>query len=451
MCDTILVLGSLTQDGRSYFAKNSDRAPNEAQYLTKVEAASHASDARVQATYIDLPQVGHTYACIGSRPWWIWGFEHGVNEHGLTIGNEAVWSRLAADQGPNLLGMDLLRLTLERARDADEGLKVLTGLIETYGQGGHAALTREMVYHNAFLLADGRSGWVVESAGRHWVARKVTQWAAISNVYSIGRDYDLISDQAEAFATEQGWHPAGTPFDWARAYTDSTRANLPACHARLAMSRAKVAGLPKGRIGLTEMIDVLRDHGGDPDRHPAAGGQACVCMHGVSASSGSETAASMIVALPATPQTPREIWVSLASPCLSGFIPVWLDTDLPKGWSQPAHHTDPDQWWDIERLQRLIDPDYTSLARGLRAQFNGMTHKARAELSLASKADAATRNAVSQRAARSYREIVDAGLQDRADRPRSPDPRGDYLADINRAIPRTSRDAREDLALHASP
>ncbi|WP_339114894.1 hypothetical protein [Thioclava sp. GXIMD2076] len=450
MCDTMLVLGSLTRDGRSYFAKNSDREPNEAQYLTRVEAATHAPDARVRATYIDLPQVGRTHACLGSRPWWIWGFEHGVNEHGLTIGNEAVWSRLPAGAGPNLLGMDLLRLTLERACDADEGLEVLTGLIEAHGQGGAAALTREMVYHNAFLLADGRTGWVVESAGRHWVAKRVTGWATISNVYSIGSDYDRISDRAEAFATAQGWHEAGTPFDWARAYTDTTRANLPSCRARLAMSRAKVEGLPKGEIGLGEMIEVLRDHGDAADWSPGGDGQACVCMHGVRADLGSETAASMIVALPAQPDAPREIWASLASPCLSGFIPLWLDCDLPHDWTQPEEITDPDQWWDIERLQRLIEPDYISHASALRAQFNGMIHKARAELALAQNADSATRNVITQRTARAYREIVDAALQDHADRPQSPDARGPYLADLNRAIPRTTRSVREALALHPS-
>ena len=47
-----------------------------------------------------------------SKPAWMWGAEMGANEHGVAIGNEAVWNRLSDteyDAVPRLLGMDLLR------------------------------------------------------------------------------------------------------------------------------------------------------------------------------------------------------------------------------------------------------------------------------------------------------------------------------------------------------
>lgn len=52
----------------------------------------------------------HTYAVILSKPSWMWGAEMGSNEHGVCIGNEAVWTKIDADITEKLLGMDLVRL-----------------------------------------------------------------------------------------------------------------------------------------------------------------------------------------------------------------------------------------------------------------------------------------------------------------------------------------------------
>ena len=74
---------------------------------------------------------------LGSRPAWIWGFEHGLNEAGVAIGNEAVWTTLDAAGAPEaLIGMDLVRLGLERATTAAEAVEVMTALLERHGQGG---------------------------------------------------------------------------------------------------------------------------------------------------------------------------------------------------------------------------------------------------------------------------------------------------------------------------
>lgn len=140
MCDTMIAMGTITGTGRTCLAKTSDREPNEARYLTRTPAANHPEGAVVRMTRAEVPQVSHTSAHVGSRPWWMWGFEHGVNEHGLAIGNEAEWSRLPAGTEPGLSGMDLLRLTPERVRDADEAPAVLTGLIEARALDRAAAL-----------------------------------------------------------------------------------------------------------------------------------------------------------------------------------------------------------------------------------------------------------------------------------------------------------------------
>ena len=81
MCDT---LGNVGRD-RSFFAKNSDRSPNEVQIL-EYHRAKKGLSGMVSCTYLAIPQAEETYAVLLSRPDWMWGAEMGVNEFGLCIG-----------------------------------------------------------------------------------------------------------------------------------------------------------------------------------------------------------------------------------------------------------------------------------------------------------------------------------------------------------------------------
>ena len=81
MCDTMVVTPEASADGVMLFGKNSDRAPNEAQYLTIVPAADH-DPGKVMCTYLKIDQAAHTHAVLLSKPFWMWGAEMGCNEHG---------------------------------------------------------------------------------------------------------------------------------------------------------------------------------------------------------------------------------------------------------------------------------------------------------------------------------------------------------------------------------
>ena len=80
MCDTLCVLG----DKGTLFAKNSDRPISEAQVVEVHDR--RAAGGRLHTQYLEMPDSGAA-ATVLSRPAWLWGAEHGINEHGVAIGN----------------------------------------------------------------------------------------------------------------------------------------------------------------------------------------------------------------------------------------------------------------------------------------------------------------------------------------------------------------------------
>src|SRR3954467_15059546 len=150
MCDTIVALPGATATGGLLFGKNSDRERNEAQAVEFFPRAQHAAGEQGDCTYIGIPQVRQTFAALLCRPFWLWGAEMGANEHGVVIGNEAVHARIAPQQERALIGMDLLRLGLERAATAAEAVHVITTLLEQHGQGGSCGHLTQRFYHNSF-------------------------------------------------------------------------------------------------------------------------------------------------------------------------------------------------------------------------------------------------------------------------------------------------------------
>ena len=57
-----------------------------------------------------------------------------------------------------LLGMDLLRLALERGSTAKDAVDVCCNLLETHGQGGGCEeRDKSWTYENGFLFADAKA------------------------------------------------------------------------------------------------------------------------------------------------------------------------------------------------------------------------------------------------------------------------------------------------------
>src|SRR5210317_761700 len=178
MCDTVVVV----DEDRVLFGKNSDRDANEAQVLSWVPAREYRAGDVLRCSWRSIPQVRRTNAVLLCRPFWMWGAEMGANEHGVVIGNEAIFAREPLEDD-GLLGMDLVRLGLERAQTADAAKNVICELIARHGQGGRCGYDKPgFSYHNSFMIADTGGAWVVEAAGRKVATRHIDQGAyAISN------------------------------------------------------------------------------------------------------------------------------------------------------------------------------------------------------------------------------------------------------------------------------
>ena len=222
-CDTFVFVGKGGEPGApacTIFGKNSDRPSDEEHEVIFCPAENHAADATVQCTYISIPQAPVTASVVLSRPRWMFGCEMGANEHGVVGGNEAVGSALSDELGdePRLLGMDLLRLALERSRSAREAADVCCTLLEAHGQGGGCEEhDKSWTYENGFLFADAHEAFILETAGvRHWALERVPPGKPrnISNGLSIRTDHIALSDGVRDVCLANGWWDGSSPFDW---------------------------------------------------------------------------------------------------------------------------------------------------------------------------------------------------------------------------------------------
>ncbi len=364
MCDTFVALSNATANGRVLFAKNSDRDPNEAQELVIVEGSNHASGSRVRCTYIEVPQVKKTYTVLLSKPFWIWGAEMGANENGVVIGNEAVFTRYTNNKEPGLIGMDFLRLALERAASAEAALDVITTLLGEYGQSGNCGFSHPFFYDNSYLIADQKDAWVLETAGRQWVAQKVKDIRSISNILTIENNWDLASPGVVEEAIKKGWCRNKSEFSFRKCYSDFLYTTFGAGRKRQSCSTEILKG-KMGTIVVQDMIEILRNHGSarGPNWNPGkALAGADICMHaGFGPIRVSQTTGSMVSESgPARPT----FWVTgTAAPCLSIFKPVWIDSGLPFWEKYPEGKYDPSTtWWRGEELHRKVLRNYPQLA-----------------------------------------------------------------------------------------
>jgi secernin len=351
VCDTLCVVGT----DRTLFAKSSDRPRDEVQ-VVEAHVARPAGGV-IPATHIELDDAG-ACALIGSRPEWMWGFEHGINEHRVAIGNERIFTiDDPATAPPALTGMDLVRLGLERGRSAEAALDVMTGLLERHGQGGPCAADKDDPYWSSFLIADPHGAWVLETSGRTWAARRVDDGAAISNRVTLGRDLTRTSSDI----------PDGTDFD---AWRDPAIPTVPS-DDRLAATRACVA-TGASALRPRDLAATMRDHGHGPWGAPGGdldelsplptGVDAdlhgfTVCFHVDAPGLVVETTtSSMIAELPVDDTAVPRAWFALGTPCTSIYVPAFPPSHV------AAQLADAATWHRFAALRDRVEADGAELA-----------------------------------------------------------------------------------------
>jgi secernin len=373
MCDTIIAMPEATMDGSIIFGKNSDREPNEAQNITFSPAKKHPKGSTVTCTYLAIPQVEKTHASLLSRPFWMFGAEMGVNEHGVVIGNEAVFTREKYRKENALTGMDLLRLALERSQTATEAMETIIDLIDRYNQGGNCAMEGSLYYHNSFIIADTNGALILETADRHWVAKSISKFGAISNCLTIGEDYDNSSSGIEDYALRKGYINKGENHNFTNAFSDTLFTHFARGRARVSCSIDRLSR-HHGSISLTTMMEHLRDHNTDSEFTVGQKPMRSICLHAGGLVS-SQSTGSMVVKLKKG-AAPLVFVTGTSAPCLGLFKPLLIKNtdknDYLNGYSSdpgngmidvygPAEnvYNPATLWWRGEEIHRRVLINYS--------------------------------------------------------------------------------------------
>lgn len=390
-CDNIVALSNTTRTENVLVGKNSDRPADESQPLIFNEGNTDEHGGTLELAYREIPQAETTFTTLGAAPYWCWGYELGINEHGLTIGNEAVFTKplkRAIDQtragNPpenGILGMEYVRLGLERAKNAEDAVSVITDLLEQYGQFGSAVVGEDHedgAYDNSYLICDSTEAWVLETAGTQWAANRIQSGtAAISNELTIRARITDQSQDLENQAYDQGWWNGEQPFDFAQAYTDHETPSQ-VSRIRIQRSRELLRSLKQNSgLGIPDCKRILRDHYEDtfldgPKYNAALPDFLTICMHSSPADfTWGNTVSSVVFDIPV--DGINTMWWTPIPPCVGVYVPFYVESGgipevisstgtadrnlMPPADVPKDKYDDGSYWWEFMELLQNVKGD----------------------------------------------------------------------------------------------
>ncbi|TGK52443.1 C69 family dipeptidase [Leptospira bouyouniensis] len=364
MCDTSLATEKFTKTQKRIFAKNSDREPNEAQSILHLPRIEHPKNSVLKTTYIEIPQTNVTFEVFLSKPFHMWGAEMGVNEFGVCIGNEAVFTNLKINKKNNgLTGMDLIRLALERSKTAKDALFLITELLEKYGQdacGGYQ--NQSFFYHNSFIIADRTDGYVLETADRYWVAKKIDSFYAISNGLTIESDFDYSSTNL----IQKLKYKSNNDFSFKNYFSDSFYTYMSHCTDRRNLHQITAEQFQNKHTTYNSKlaIETLKIHSIDTDEfEPCNSSMKSLCLHATGPTTPNQTNGSLVVEWDTseTNQDPmRVFYTGTSTPCLSLFKPFFFGTKnfINASSLESDGKYEDTLWWLHESIARKANFDY---------------------------------------------------------------------------------------------
>ena len=211
---------SHTLYGELYHTPGATHAPGEMRKIYEWDTGKYLGE---------IPQPERTYTTIGN-----------MNEHGLTIA-ESTWGgrhELADTTGIMDYG-SLIYVTLERATNAREALKIMTDLVAEYG------------YHSSgesFSIADPEEAWVMELIGKGgkekgavWVARRVPDDCISGHAnhprihkFPLNDKETIYSPDVIDFARKQGYYKGkDEDFSFSLAYGELDGTATRGCDGRV--------------------------------------------------------------------------------------------------------------------------------------------------------------------------------------------------------------------------
>jgi len=355
MCDTIVALGSSTDEGYTFFGKNSDREPDEVQNIMIFPAAKYNSQEQVTCTYITIPQAKETARVFLCQPFWMFGAEMGANEYGVVIGNEAIFTREKPEK-EGLTGMDLVRLGLERSHSAREALTIIIKLLEEYGQGGNCGYRYKLNYMNSFIIADEREAFVLETVKRWWAWKKIEDYWSISNVISLEQDFDECAEGLISNAIGKGYCKDKSDFNFKKCYSDPFMTRAAGGIGRERRSR-ELLKQKNGKFTVKNFMEILRDHGEQQEatRWSPDKGKPTLCLHSKDPLiNRTQSVCSLVAKIGKGEENHFYYTTGASNPCLSPFFPIFsANTALPVGYLEgTADYSAESYWWESEKFHR---------------------------------------------------------------------------------------------------
>ncbi len=178
----------------------------------------------------EIPQVLQTYNVIGN-----------INEHQLAIAETTFGGRSELSDSTGIMDYgSLIYITLQRAKNAREAIRVMTDLVKNHGYYSSG---------ESFSIADPEEVWIMEMIGKGsgnkgavWVAMRIpddcvsahANQARIQQFPLNDPENCLYSPDVISFAKEQGYYEgADADFSFAQAYAPLDFGALRFCEARV--------------------------------------------------------------------------------------------------------------------------------------------------------------------------------------------------------------------------